>query len=80
MAGDGGGAAGDGLDTENGLRGVVERDGIFGGFDSRLEEGVVEIGEDVDGLAFFVGLVCESVWDAVVVVLLGVSGHVMGWV
>lgn len=69
MAGDGGCAAGNGLHAEDSLRREVERDCIFGCLDAGLQQGVVQVGENVDGEALF-GLVGEAVGNSFVIFLL----------
>lgn len=54
MPGDGCRAARNGFYFEHGLRGVVQPNGVFGRFDSGLQEGLVQVREDVDGAGVLV--------------------------
>lgn len=63
-------ASRNGFDPEDGLRGEVERDSIFGGFQAGLEQGMIQICRDINCLlVFIVGLVCEPIWYSLIVVL-----------
>jgi len=65
-----GGASRHRFHPEDGLRGVVEVDGIFGGFDTGFQQRVVEVREDVDRLVIFtLSLICESVRDSFMLIL-----------
>ena len=69
MTGDGGCAAGNGFHAEDGLRCEIQRDGVFGCLDAGLQQGVVQVGENVDSLAL-VGLVGEAIGNSFVIFLL----------